>query len=594
MNYKLQQIRREIGRPFVGLLLFVVTIILCSCTGRAQQPTPLKTIPIKSEVEAAEIIEKLEENPQDVELLISIWNYYLQTGDYTALIESASPVYYSAVKSEDNRLKAYAGTLLAQSFLFADNYDSLNYYINQVSDIVEIDGSGSLKCMLYNTEAIQALRMEMDYIKAAELFENALELSREAEQHTNVGMMLCNLASVDYYRSDSSGFKYVREAYEMSQTNQDKYVLSYATMLMASFSALVEDYDNAILYSKEYLAISNSPEQEYHKLLAHLQIGNIYSDMGEVDSAHYYLYKSLSYLDKSNSTQAIQALLSYGNFMVKEGRYQRAKETYEKGLALCEHNHNIKDWNLLLKALSNVYQKLGDKGSAIKYQKMALDHADSVFNIQKERMFYKMREQREKVEHQKSIQEKELHLVKAKRKMDIIVGALIIILVISISVFVLYRRTNRMYRRLVKQHQEHLQRDKEREIAKQNGAEAELSDEGNIDEQLFMQLENLMKEEKVYRNNDLSLDILAEMLNTNRTYISRAINQYAGVPFYEYINTRRIDEATQILSDTENDIPLKVLSDNLGYNSVSTFYRQFKKETGVPPSKYREIVKSIS
>ena len=47
------------------------------------------------------------------------------------------------------------------------------------------------------------------------------------------------------------------------------------------------------------------------------------------------------------------------------------------------------------------------------------------------------------------------------------------------------------------------------------------------DAELFARIEYLMQTEGVYRQNDLTIERLAERLDTNRTYISRAINQQA-------------------------------------------------------------------
>ena len=93
------------------------------------------------------------------------------------------------------------------------------------------------------------------------------------------------------------------------------------------------------------------------------------------------------------------------------------------------------------------------------------------------------------------------------------------------------------------------------------------------DRQLWQRLEEMMRVGKIYRNSDISLDRLAEMLGTNRTYVSRVINRYAGTTFYNYIHSARIDDASRILSDASSEIQLQDLAMEMGYNSQSSFYR---------------------
>lgn len=64
--------------------------------------------------------------------------------------------------------------------------------------------------------------------------------------------------------------------------------------------------------------------------------------------------------------------------------------------------------------------------------------------------------------------------------------------------------------------------------------------------------------------------------------------------FRSYINSLRIKEATAILSSKENDTPLKVLSEDLGFNDLSTFYRSFQKIVGMPPSRFRQEIINLS
>lgn len=63
--------------------------------------------------------------------------------------------------------------------------------------------------------------------------------------------------------------------------------------------------------------------------------------------------------------------------------------------------------------------------------------------------------------------------------------------------------------------------------------------------------------------------------------------------FWNYINMYRIEDAVSILSDLDQEVSLKILSDRLGFNSTSTFYRAFQKETGCPPLRFREELRQL-
>ena len=135
---------------------------------------------------------------------------------------------------------------------------------------------------------------------------------------------------------------------------------------------------------------------------------------------------------------------------------------------------------------------------------------------------------------------------------------------------------------------------KELEVAaKQNGEKRQDSVVTETDRELFAKVENLMREQKVYRMKSLTRDSLADILGTNRTYLSRAINSMSGKSFSDYLNSWRIVEATLIMSDKSVDIPLKQLADDLGYSSISVFYRSFQKETGVTAGRYMKEVRAV-
>ena len=101
-----------------------------------------------------------------------------------------------------------------------------------------------------------------------------------------------------------------------------------------------------------------------------------------------------------------------------------------------------------------------------------------------------------------------------------------------------------------------------------------------------------MRKDKVYKKKSITRDDLAEMLNTNRTYVSRAINRFSGKTFTDYINMWRVIEATIIMADKSNDVPLKQLAEDLGYSSLPVFHRSFQKETGVTAGKYMKELRT--
>lgn len=63
--------------------------------------------------------------------------------------------------------------------------------------------------------------------------------------------------------------------------------------------------------------------------------------------------------------------------------------------------------------------------------------------------------------------------------------------------------------------------------------------------------------------------------------------QYKKTPS-EYLNQLRVDSAKELLSKTQNSI--LQISLQSGFESLSTFYAQFKKVTGMSPKEYRAAI----
>lgn len=107
-------------------------------------------------------------------------------------------------------------------------------------------------------------------------------------------------------------------------------------------------------------------------------------------------------------------------------------------------------------------------------------------------------------------------------------------------------------------------------------------------DELKVLLDNYMREVKLYRENDITLDGLASKLNTSRHNLSQVINEKYKLNFFDYINLLRIKEAQEILLDKKNQkLQIIDIAFQVGYNNKATFNNAFKKFSGTTPSEYR-------
>ena len=105
---------------------------------------------------------------------------------------------------------------------------------------------------------------------------------------------------------------------------------------------------------------------------------------------------------------------------------------------------------------------------------------------------------------------------------------------------------------------------------------------------LWEQVTQCMEKGQVYHDSELTIDKLAARLSTNRSYLSRVINEYAGMNFNQYLNKYRIEEAIRSIAESKGECLLKSLAFDLGFKSTSGFNKAFSKETGIPPSVFRD------
>lgn len=100
-------------------------------------------------------------------------------------------------------------------------------------------------------------------------------------------------------------------------------------------------------------------------------------------------------------------------------------------------------------------------------------------------------------------------------------------------------------------------------------------------------LKVLMQEQQLYADPELTLGDLAKALDVHPAILSQVINEKEQKSFYEYINLLRVETFKQLIQQPGNrQYTLLSLAFDCGFNSKSSFNRNFKKITGLSPSAY--------
>lgn len=93
--------------------------------------------------------------------------------------------------------------------------------------------------------------------------------------------------------------------------------------------------------------------------------------------------------------------------------------------------------------------------------------------------------------------------------------------------------------------------------------------------------------EKHIANRDLSLQMVAESIGIHPAYLSKVFKENLGVNFIDYLNQYRVAQAAQLLVN-EPDLPIGDVGEKAGFQSMSSFFRVFRKFENVTPGQYRE------
>ena len=355
---------------------------------------------------------------------------------------------------------------------------------------------------------------------------------------------------------------------------------------------LFNNYKKSIEYYKNSLNIFKEIGDKKGIANTLNNIGVIYKELNNYENALEYFQKSLKIQEVINNKNGIaNTLNNIGDLYNKLGNFSKALTYFGKSLEIAK---SLDTKDIIInnyKSFSEIYSAMGNYKKAFEYHKQYTTLKDSVFNLETYKQIAEIKTRYETEKKDKQIQtleyENNIKTIKInhhKKTQIIYITGLLLTLIAITLLLIQYRKKNMAYKFLVAKNLDVLNKEQELKILKRK-----ITITDNIKEEILEKLGQLLDNEKVFRDFDLTIDKLAKIISTNRNYLSQTIYKEFGKSYIDFINEYRVKEAMFLLSDPQKCSRLSIdgIANESGFRSVSKFNFAFKKFTGITPSNFR-------
>ena len=562
-------------------------------------------VPVAAKVTDADTVkpyfEMLSRDPDDKEALRAVGFYHLNLGDYEEARRCGRRLLDLALHDPDGDFcRLYGHLLVALSRIDSDSGAADCYaHLEAARALAERLGDNRALMNIYNGFGNYFMFANSDVYSALSYYFQALEMAREVGDRRQYAIMLSNISGAYYVRGDLSGLKYAEEAIRIARECGENVPLFYGTM-------------NAVQY---YLKTDSLPGRAESALR---ELETMCREQGFSMEADIYLYRArlcekeddiegayrnyalaMEHFATASASTVTAVYLDYARRLRADRHLRSAIRVLEYGLEGAEADSTSLHKSQLLKELALCY---GDSGEYAKALELSFRYEDGM-----ERRFDEIREratQETRIKHdiysrEQQIDRQRMELLDSRFKIALLSGGVVVLLVALGMAYYSYKKKNKLYAAIVSQNREYMQREEallkqvESLRAEDEAAPPPAALSSDKQHDLMGRFTSLMVERKLFADPSLTVAAVAEELGTNRTYLSKAINESTGKTFTQVVNGYRIRQAIAEMSDLDADKPLKQIAAEVGFSSLSTFYSTFQASTGMTPARYRSKLKEI-
>ena len=426
------------------------------------------------------------------------------------------------------------------------------------------------------------------HVAAGQYFE-AIDEFRKAERKDRVAEIYNRLGSLYYFiQQYETSIAYYNQHLKTAEELEDEKMLGNGYVNIGAAHRAAGNTDEALAYYKKGIELAERTGNILDLARVNMNIANLYAEQKQFEDALQYYSVSLAVSEEYGLEYGVLInQFNIGNTMFDMGRFDESEEAYLIAFSMMnEENHKFEMLHLTDR-LSKLYENRGDYEKALSYLILYTELNSEIFDSEKLRLAEELR-----IEYETELREQELVLAETVLKKQIaqnrFLGLFAISLIIILIAATAYNiKRNEYLQALYNRNLENVKTLGIQLDVKSTESNGENGEEPHIRNKLYLKIKALLTEEKIYRDPDVSLPKVAEIVGSNRRYVSDAISDATGMNFRNYVNFYRINEAKKLIDEGEDS--MSEVQYSCGFNSRATFYTAFKKFTGMTPSEFSKI-----
>ncbi|PKP49521.1 MAG: hypothetical protein CVT94_04985 [Bacteroidetes bacterium HGW-Bacteroidetes-11] len=275
-----------------------------------------------------------------------------------------------------------------------------------------------------------------DYKRRSEYDFESLKLFEQLNDKYNIGIRLGNIGIDFFYLGEyEKALEYLFKSLKIAQEiNDQPGIASQYNSIAGVYLEIYKDYDKALLYYKDALAISKKSDNKKLEGTVLLNIGDLFYMNQQNDSAIQYYYNALDILNELNSPHNLAwCLIKIGQYYSNAGKSEQSLKNSLAALKIGQENNLLEVVLNSSAILHNVYLQNNDFENAYKYSLVENRAQDSIYSQQNQKDLLKLEFQYnlEKLEKQRQIQQQRRNFFIGFIFFGLITGIVIVVLINS-------------------------------------------------------------------------------------------------------------------------------------------------------------------